>query len=246
MQNALKETIIRYLGNRVAATGFAPVERFEGAPDQHHPANICKDARTVIVFGIQIPQGVLKSPDYHLYGMHRSYHTAYRRLDEIALDLCNFIETQGKYAAIMIPSYAPMVFHAVEPWGLLSLKHAAVLAGLGAFGRSGQMYHPAYGSRLRLAAVVTNADFPGDPVIDALPCPENCHACQKICPAGALTSEGDFQKMKCLGYAIKHAIYPLALKDAAGLKHIERVINTAGHDYWIDCNECVKVCPLNR
>ena len=52
--------------------------------------------------------------------------------------------------------------------------------------------------------------------------------------------------MKCLGYAIKHAIYPLALKDEAGLKNIERVINTAGHDYWIACNECVKKCPTNR
>ena len=52
--------------------------------------------------------------------------------------------------------------------------------------------------------------------------------------------------MACLGHTIKHAIYPLALKDAQGLKHIERVINTAGYDYWIDCDECMKVCPLNR
>jgi epoxyqueuosine reductase QueG len=30
------------------------------------------------------------------------------------------------------------------------------------------------------------------------------------------------------------------------LKNIERVINTAGHNYWIDCDECLKVCPLNK
>lgn len=246
MQKDMKEAIIRHLENHVSAVGFAPVERFTGAPEKHHPADICKKAQTVIVCGIQIPQGVLKSPDYNLYGLHRSYHTAYRRLDEIALDLCNFIEAQGNFAAIMIPSYAPMVFHGMEPWGLLSLKHAAVLAGLGAFGRSGQMYHPVYGSRLRLAAVVTDAPLPGDPLNDKLPCPDKCHACQKICPAGAFTTDGDFQKMKCLGHTVKHAIYPLALKDAAGLKYIERVINTAGHDYWIDCDECLKVCPLNR
>ena len=246
MQNELKESIIKHLGSGVTTVGFAPVDRFNEAPAKHHPADICKNAKTVIVYGIQIPRGVLKSPDYHLHELHRSYHTAYRRLDEIGLDLCNFIESQGAYGAVMIPSYAPMVFHNLEPWGLLSLKHAAVLAGLGAFGRSGQMYHPVYGSRLRLAAVVTDAELPGDPLSDALPCPEKCHACQKICPAGAFTAEGDFQKMTCLGHTIKHAIYPLALKDAAGLKHIERVINTAGHDYWIDCNECMKVCPLNR
>ncbi len=35
-------------------------------------------------------------------------------------------------------------------------------------------------------------------------------------------------------------------KDEAGLRNIERVINTAGHDYWIACSECVKKCPTNR
>jgi epoxyqueuosine reductase QueG len=52
--------------------------------------------------------------------------------------------------------------------------------------------------------------------------------------------------MTCLGHTIKHAIYPLALNSEAGLKKIERVINTAGHNYWIDCDECLKVCPLNK
>ena len=246
MQNELKNAILKLMEKSVPAVGFAPVERFADAPQKHQPPGICKNAKTVIVFGIPVPRGVLKSPDYNLYGLHRSYHTAYRDLDTIALGLCNFIESRGDFVAVMIPSYAPMVFQGVEPWGLLSLKHAAVLAGLGALGRSGQMYHPIFGARLRLAAVVTDAELPGDPVNDQLPCPDKCHACQKICPAGAFTAEGGFQKMTCLGHTIKHAIYPLALKDAAGLKHIERVINTAGHDYWIDCDECVKVCPLNR
>ena len=37
----------------------------------------------------------------------------------------------------------------------------------------------------------------------------------------------------------------LALKDEQVLKHIERVINTAGNDYWLACDECLKVCPIN-
>jgi epoxyqueuosine reductase len=145
-----------------------------------------------------------------------------------------------------VPSYAPMVFHGFEPWGLLSLKHAAVRAGLGAFGRSGQVYHPDFGARLRFSAVVTDADLPGDKVIEADPCPAKCNACRKACPSGAFTESGEFQKLTCLGYTIKHAIYPLALKDEAGRKNIERVINTAGHDYWIACDECLKACPNHR
>ena len=245
MAAALREAIVRHLQERVSTIGFAPVERFSEAPEKHHPSNLCKNARTVVVFGIQVPRGIFRSPDYNLYGLHRSYHTVYRRLDEISLALCNFIETQGRYAAVMVPSYAPMVFDQFEPWGLLSLKHAAVLAGLGAFGRSGQMYHPTYGSRLRLAAVVTDAELPGDPVIDEDPCPKKCRACQQSCPAGAFAADGNFQKMACLSHTIKHAIYPLALKGENAGKHIERVINTAGYDYWLDCDECVKVCPNN-
>jgi len=246
MNDSLRESIVRHLDGRVSAVGFAPVERFADAPEKHHPAGICKGAKTVVVFGIEIPRGILESPDYNLHTLHRSYHTVYRRLDEISLGLCNLIESQGSFTAAMVPSYAPMVFHEFEPWGLLSLKHAAVRAGLGAFGRSGQMYHPTYGSRLRLAAVVTDAELPGDPVIDEDPCPPKCHACQKICPAGAFAADGTFRKMTCMAHTIKHAIYPLALKDAEGLRHIERVINTAGYDYWLECDECLKVCPNNR
>lgn len=246
MSDELRQAILHHLEDRVSAVGFAPVERFAEAPEKHHPANVCKGAQTVIVFGIQVPRGIFRSPDYNLYGLHRSYHTVYRQLDEINLGLCNFIETQGRHTAVMVPSYAPMVFHKFEPWGLLSLKHAAVQAGLGAFGRSGQMYHPTHGARLRLAAVVTDAELPGDPVIDQDPCPKKCRACQQSCPAGAFADNGDFQKMTCLPHTIKHAIYPLALKGENARQHIERVVNTAGYDYWLDCNECVKVCPNNR
>jgi hypothetical protein len=47
----------------------------------------------------------------------------------------------------------------------------------------------------------------------------------KACPAHAFNDRGEFKKLVCLGHTIKHAIYPLALKDEAGLKNIERVIN---------------------
>jgi epoxyqueuosine reductase len=107
------------------------------------------------------------------------------------------------------------------------------------------MYHPQYGSLLRLGAVVTNADLPGDPMIEADPCPPKCNACQKVCPSKAFDGEGKFDRMTCLRYTIKHAIYPLAFKDEIGLKHIERVINTAGYNYWLACDECLKVCPIN-
>ncbi|MBN1665207.1 MAG: epoxyqueuosine reductase [Deltaproteobacteria bacterium] len=246
MASELKDRIAGHIKDKVNVIGFAPVDRFEGAPEAHHPKRLCKDARTVIVFGITVPKGVFTAPAYNLHFLHRSYHTIYRHLDVLAVELCNFIESCGSYRATPAPSYAPMVFEDMEPWGLLSLKHAAVNAGLGAFGRSGQVYHPQWGGLVRLAAVITNAELPGDPMNEADPCPPNCRACFQACPSQAFRDDGLFNKMTCLSHSVKHAIYPLALKDEAGLKNIERVVNTAGHDYWIACTECVRVCPLNR
>jgi epoxyqueuosine reductase len=242
----LKNAILDWADGKVDAIGFAPVDRFADAPEGHHPSRICKDARTVIVFGNAVPRGMLHSPDYSLYMLHRTYHSVYERLNELGLMLSNWIEAQGDCLAVPIPSFAPLVYQGLEPWGVLSLKHAAVKAGLGAFGRNGLMHNPRYGTLLRPGAVVTSAALPGDPIIDQDPCPEKCDACFKACPSGALDKSGPFKKMDCLAYLVKHAIYPLALKTEAGLRNIERVVNTAGYNYWLTCNECLRVCPSNH
>ena len=233
-----------WLKERVDAFGFAPVERFAEAPEEHHPSRACRDAATVIVYGVTVPRAVLDSPAYGLHLLQRSYHTAYPYLDQVGLQLANHIEAEG-FGSVVIPSYAPMVFHGVEPWGLISLKHAAALAGVGAFGRSGMVYHPRFGSLLRLGAVVTSAPMPGDTPMEEEPCPPDCRACQEACPPGAFP-EGEFQKMVCLGHAIKHGIYKLAFTAPEDFQFIERIINTAGYNYWIDCDECLKACPLNN
>jgi epoxyqueuosine reductase QueG len=244
MDQVLKEEISSWLEGKVEAVGFAPVEGFGDAPEEHHPSRVCKDAATVIVLGKTTPRAVLSSPGYNLHLLHRSYHTIYPFLDQLGLELANWLEGQG-YLAVQVPSYAPMVFHDLEPWGILSLKHAAVQAGLGAFGRSDMVYHPQFGSLLRFGAVVTSAELPGDPVIEEEPCPTDCTACQKACPPGAY-QDGSFQKMTCLGHTIKHGIYKLALTSAEDFQFIERIINTTGYNYWLDCDECLKVCPLNK
>jgi len=246
MNDKTKKHIEEYLKNRVAGFGFAPVERFNDAPKAHHPDKICKNPETIIVFAIACPRGMLFSPDYHLYAMQRIYHTVYNKLDEIAVELCNVIESSNGNLAVPIPSYAPLVFHGMEPWGMLSLKHAAVNAGLGAFGKNGLVHNPHYGTLLRFGAVVTNVKLPGDDIKEDSPCPEECNACHRACPPEAFDEKGNFAKLTCLGHTIKHAIYPIALKDKQGLKHIERIINTAGHNYWLECNECIRVCPNNR
>ena len=63
MSAILKHTIINFLKPMVTDFGFASVDRFAAAPEAHHPARVCRNAQTVIVFGITVPRGILKSPD---------------------------------------------------------------------------------------------------------------------------------------------------------------------------------------
>jgi epoxyqueuosine reductase QueG len=243
MDESLGKSVTDRIRESVDAVGFAPVERFAAAPREHHPSAICGGAGTVIVYGTAVPRGVLDSPGYCLHLLQRSYHTAYPHLDRVGLLLANFLEKEG-HRAVVVPSYAPLVFRGLEPWGILSLKHAAEMAGLGAFGRSGLLYHPRYGALLRLGAVVTTASLPGDPLVEEDPCPPGCEACRDSCPANAFQG-GSFQKLACLGHSIKHGIYRHVLADEHGRENLEMVINTTGYNYWIDCAECLKACPLN-
>lgn len=244
MNEELREKLSLWLSDRVVAFGFAPIERFVECPPEHHPAKVCKDAATVIVYAKTIPEGVFASPSYQLYLLQRSYHTTYASLDQIGLELADMIESKG-HLAVVIPSYAPMVFHGLEPWGLISLKHAARMAGLGVFGRNQIIHHPEFGITLRFGAVITNAEISGDKIIEEDLCPDKCEACIKACPSGAL-QPGGFQKLVCTGYAFKHGIYRPLLGDDYGRENIEMIINTTGYNYWISCDECLKACPNNR
>ncbi|MBI9077302.1 MAG: epoxyqueuosine reductase [Desulfatibacillum sp.] len=239
-----QNTVLDFLKPRVNRVGFAPVSRFSQAPDEHHPQYALDNAQTVIVFGMAVPRGILHSANRSLYALHRSYHSVYMLIDEISLSLANFMEGKGGALAVPAPSYAPMVFHDMEPWGVLSLKHAAVQAGLGHFGKNQLVHNKDFGTMLRFGAVVTTAQLAGDPLEELDPCPKGCDLCAKACPSQAILEDG-FRKMNCLGHTIKHAIYPLALNTPEGIRNIERVINTAGHNYWITCHECLSVCPGN-
>jgi epoxyqueuosine reductase len=244
VEEDLKERLTAWLRGKVDTFGFAPVERFGEAPEEHHPSRICKDAETVIVYAKTIPKALLSSPSYSLYLLHRCYHTVYPYLDEVGLELANYIESNG-YPAVPVPSYLPLVFHGLEPWGIVSLKHSAVLAGLGSFGRNDTVHHPDFGSMLRFGAVVTAAAMPGDHLLEYDPCPPGCNTCREACPIEAWR-EGAFQKMNCTAHTVKHAIYRLTLGDDYGRDNIEMIINTAGYNYWIACDDCQAVCPNNR
>ncbi len=180
--------------------------------------------------GVKLSDAVLKTiegaPSF-VYFQH--YRTANALLDSIAFRVGREIEKNGFSA---LPAAASQSLGKNSPYfGVLPHKTAAVLSGLGFVGKSGLFLSEEFGSKVRLATVLTNMPLsPERPVIEN-GC-GNCSLCKNACPAGAIfgelpTTDGErnFDPEKCSKYMKEH------------FQEIGR---------GSVCGVCVKVCPKNK
>ena len=128
----------------------------------------------------------------HLYFHH--YRQVNRFLDRAALEAAGFLEARGFRA---LPVAASQTLDAKDLTAHLSHRHLGFMAGMGWRGRNNLLVNEQYGSRFRLATVLTDAPLTvGGPREDEL-C-GNCKLCARACPAGAIGSAAnDFQLEKC-------------------------------------------------
>lgn len=174
--------------------------------------------------------------------------------------LAGFLEKQCGARAMAVPFSYPLDM-APGKMGLISdvsLRHAAVAAGLGSFGRNNLVLHPKYGSRILFAAILTDLDLPSDP-----PCTEeictNCDICIEMCPAGALDEEGRTNELKCLKIS-----QPYGIGGAIGFwrefskkspdeqrkmflgEEFMRLYQAQMIGFQYFCFKCYNSCPLNQ
>lgn len=81
--------------------------------------------------------------------------------------------------------------------GEVSLRHAAVAAGLGTFGRHNLVVHPELGSRVVFTAVLCDLPLGSDEPVRETSCTD-CGLCVTNCPGRALDTRGKTEVMKCL------------------------------------------------
>lgn len=114
-------------------------------------------------------------------------------LDRASLHLTDAIQAQG-YAAIPIPASQVVDWQAWR--GHVCHRSVAYYAGLGWFGRNNLIVNPRFGSRIRLATLLTNLPLPVDGPLQQS-CGQ-CRACVAVCPAGAIgESAREFQRARC-------------------------------------------------
>jgi len=121
-----------------------------------------------------------------LLGPHYTYLTG--RLTKATYDLSRVLRSQG-YRCLPLPS-ANCPTDQRNLVAIFSYKHAAVAAGLGCIGRNGLLITDAFGPRVRLAALLTDAPLEPTPATGKKNC-NDCQACIRACPAKALELPAD-------------------------------------------------------
>jgi epoxyqueuosine reductase len=183
------------LGLGADRCGIAGVERFSGAPEGFHPADVYSKCKSVVVFLKRMPADAINAENPVVYS--HSARTLYSLLDTIGLNLCLALEKHG-IKAVPVPTDVPYLYW--DPgiqrgMGILSLRHSAYNAGLGILGRNTLLINKELGNLVYIGAVLADTAFEPDPIVDNFACPLNCRLCLDACPVQALDGVTVNQKL---------------------------------------------------
>ena len=189
----LKEVALK---NGMDMFAVASVDRFAESPEGRHPTETLPGCKSVIVLGVRLLDGIVQANfrtfedgREDLKGLYGTY--GYTMIP-------NFVMTYACYAIAQIIERqfgevaTPLSTGPMTNGMQISIRHAAVAAGLGEFGWMGIIVTPEYGPRNRFGAILTTLELEPDPMMDAgtLCNPAKCTICTDCCPTKAIGAYG--------------------------------------------------------
>jgi len=197
------------------------------------PPDLLNPFTRAISIAVQMPVAVFEMISDKPTPIYASvYQTANRILDEIAFRTAIMLQTDGFFS---LPIPASQVLDKKDWYGAISHKAVARMAGLGWQGKNLLLITPRYGSRVRLATILTKAPLNADAPVENR-CGK-CTSCKDACPAGAIKGVGTQSHYENRDEAMFFSKCAEKLEeDFAKLPEIGTQI----------CGICIKVCPFGR
>jgi len=200
MSRKITKDLIRNQAYRLGLDliGFANIERFKKAPLRMHPSSIFPEAKTIIVVGKRILRGGWRPVEegtnwasYTYFDYHGLLNTVF--IPEPLYHLACFIEDYGYEAVPYYPGVPeiesvdkPAVKKQIVPDVNLSIRIAAICAGLGEIGWSKVFLTEKFGPRQRLHAIITDLEIEPDELVKPETICTKCMKCVKECPSKAI------------------------------------------------------------
>ena len=205
MANGLNSEAVKEYGLNAGASvvGIAAPGDFGLAPEGFRPTDVLAECLSVIVLGSPIPQEAILSND--TLGFIDVRNAINKKISDTAKSMEKWIKGQGYKARAIAGMSGKWVERngRKEQNGLISMKHAAELAGLGVIGRNYLLMNPQYGNLLWFNAVLTGAVLIPDKKAEYNFC-DGCNICAESCPSGALDDyPATFARKKCDGTMFK-------------------------------------------
>ncbi|UCH22526.1 MAG: epoxyqueuosine reductase [Deltaproteobacteria bacterium] len=212
-------------------TGVADIESLRKL--KVYPANLLEPYTRAISVAIQLPRSVFDMISDRPTPIYAAvYQTANRILDQIAFRTAVTLQMEG-FNGLPIP--ASQVLDQRKYYGAISHKAVARMAGLGWQGKNLLLITPQYGSRVRLATILTDAPLITDgPVTNRC---GKCMSCRDACPAEAIKGISTKDHYKNRNDALYFSQCVDKLKgEFAKIPNIGAAI----------CGICIKVCPFGK
>ena len=222
----LRSEYIKQLASDLGAdlAGITPAASFAQAPEGFRPQDIFPQAKSVLVLAKKLPEASFHAKNSILYTNANDVMLA--EVIRISYALCNRLEAEYGVMALPVPSepYDYWDTDTMTGKGLLSLRHAGYLAGLGVMGKNTLLTSPQYGNRIILGAALFNVELEGDAVLDEQLCHDGCALCLENCPVQAIDG-GSVNQKRCRQNSIG---------------------KTKKGDSIYLCNTCRSVCPNGK
>ena len=174
--------------------GVSNVDRLKTSTQGKHPCDVLPGCKSVIVVGVKLLDGIIQANfrsfedgRRDLKGLYGTY--GYSTLPNFELTyVCYAI---ARYIEANSDEYAtPCSTGPMTNGAQISIRHAAVAAGLGEFGYMSIVLTPEFGPRNRFGVILTTLELEPDPLYSGDPICSQCTICAKVCPTGALRMPG--------------------------------------------------------